>query len=396
MSRTAPRWLTVQTYYLAVDLSYPEMLERASRAPHHSRGGYYKNWLDQHPERPHVTASADRDDQNENDEEPEIEARVDDDEPEIDPRLLASDKGKGVDRGPITSAQKQTDVQQQNDGEKQEDMEDIQILDFHSKNPLISYKGRVFEGQWAEVIGTEAIFANHDADRPLPALRNLAGDVDLLGASAARMLTKEKIVKPKVPEEDPLAAIKQEWNIRIPVGKDRTGERAQQTRFLENLMALKKKKGERDQVTVYARDGEGKDFKDNRDPDYKPRRRRRLLNEDGEEIMIPKRERKRSGRPAGRPRSQSRGRGHGRWGGATTATAAAATPWENDGARVGTRSAALSTPTPERWDDLGDDDEEDEDGGDEEGQSEGGRDMSEDEEVDDEDEEDDEDITMID
>ncbi|KAK2681154.1 Transcription factor TFIIIC, triple barrel domain [Fusarium oxysporum f. sp. vasinfectum] len=174
-----------ETYYLTVDLSFPEFKDRQPRAPHHSRGGG----------------------------EPEDDTRDD------------VDKTRG-------------------------ENENIQILELHSEKPVISYKGRTFEGSWAEVIGTEAIFATRDSDRPLPALRHLDGNIDFLGACASRIATKETVVKPKIIREDPLAAIREEWNIRIPVGKDRSGERAEQTRFLENLMAIKKRNKEKDQVTA--------------------------------------------------------------------------------------------------------------------------------------------------
>ncbi|KAJ4267761.1 hypothetical protein NW762_003876 [Fusarium torreyae] len=360
-----------ETYYLTLDLSYPEFKDRQSRAPHHSRGGYYKNWLDHNPSLRGIHAGDDNDDENDNEPLPEPEA--DDDGPEIDP-ALSNDKGKGVNRGDTVDDAR-------DDGNKAHDEnEDIQILELHSRNPIISYKGRVFEGSWAEIIGTEAIFAPRDTEHPLPALRHLEGNVDFLGACASRISTSESIVKPKIIREDPLAAIREEWNIRIPVGKDRSGERAQQTRFLENLMALKKRKGETDQVTVWAKDGEGKDFKDNRDPDYKPRRRRRLLNEDGEEV-IPKREQRRaSGRRGGRPRLRA-GRGRGR---GSAGDSIAPVPSTTRGLESPAHEGTLSTPTPSRWNDFyGREDE----------------DMEQDEDNDipsDTDEEDDEDMSMAD
>ncbi|WKT44675.1 Transcription factor TFIIIC, triple barrel domain [Fusarium oxysporum f. sp. vasinfectum] len=216
-----------ETYYLTVDLSFPEFKDRQPRAPHHSRGGYYKTWLDHNPSLRGVHAGDDNDDDNDNEPLPEREA--DDDEPEIDPP--EDDTRDDVDK---------------TRGEN----ENIQILELHSEKPVISYKGRTFEGSWAEVIGTEAIFATRDSDRPLSALRHLDGNIDFLGACASRIATKETVVKPKIIREDPLAAIREEWNIRIPVGKDRSGERAEQTRFLENLMAIKKRNKEKDQVTA--------------------------------------------------------------------------------------------------------------------------------------------------
>ncbi|EWG40389.1 hypothetical protein FVEG_02794 [Fusarium verticillioides 7600] len=357
-----------ETYYLTVDLSFPEFKDRQPRAPHHSRGGYYKTWLDHNPSLRGVHAGDDDD----NDNEPLPEREADDDEPEIDP-ALSNDKykGKAVDRG-----EPEDDTRDDVDKTRDEN-ENIQILELHSEKPVISYKGRTFEGSWAEVIGTEAIFTARDSDRPLPALRHLDGNIDFLGACASRIATKETVVKPKMIREDPLAAIREEWNIRIPVGKDRSGERAEQTRFLENLMAIKKRNKEKDQVTVWAKDGEGQDFKDNRDPDYKPRRRRRLLNEDGEEV-IPKRERRRaSGRRGGRPRLRPgvvRGRG------STAPTRSATRDLEST-----VHEGNMSTPTPSRWNEL-------------HGRADEYMDHSDDEDdTDEEDEEDDdEDMTMAD
>ncbi|PNY26183.1 Uncharacterized protein TCAP_03885 [Tolypocladium capitatum] len=357
-----------ETYYLTVELSYPEFKERTSRAPHHSRGGYYKNWQDQASVDPAtiVTRSkqgnegAPSDD--DNDDEAEVEGEGDDGAQHLDPVLEA--KGKAVDTGNITDEKEKGRGQEKGgDDDEVEDesesMGDIQILDLHSHNPIISYRGRVFEGQWAEVIGTEAILAKHDEDNPLPALRNLAEGIDILGASASRIMTTEKVPKPKVPDEDTLAPIREEWNIRIPRGKDRTGERGLQIRFLENLIALKKKRGEQDQVTVYATDGAGKNWNDRQGPDYKPRIRKKAGpgdemedGEDGEDGA-------RRGRRGAAGRRRARG-GRRRRGG-------------KGGAESPTDMLVLSTPTPSQWDDVprpdGDSeppdfDEDDEDGDD--------------------------------
>lgn len=321
---------------------------------HHSRGGYYKNWLDQHPDKPGDGQGPNNEGDDDDDAPPEAEP--DEEEGEIDPNLR--EKGKGVDHGEPRDEDKSPDDKNQ--------AEDIQILDLHSKRPIIAYRGRVFEGQWAEVIGTEAIFTNRDSENPLPALRQLEGNVDLLAASASRILTTERILKPKVAQEDTLAAIREEWNIRIPVGKDKSGEKAQQTRFLENLIALKRKKGETDQVTVYAKPGAGKDFRDNRDPDYKPRRKRRIFDENGQEIF-PQKTRSR-GRGRGR-RSRERGSRYG--GNAVRARD------EEAGSETFRADSSLSTPTPARWTLLEDkDDENDEDYVSEESENDGDEDIS--------------------
>ncbi|UKZ75201.1 hypothetical protein TrVFT333_002876 [Trichoderma virens FT-333] len=341
-----------ETYYLTLELSYPEFKDRPAKAHHHSRGGYYKNWSDQYADHLKLDAKPDlavgQQDPNHNEdgngkdngqdeggapepeEAPEEEENAED--ANIDPRLRAMG-----DAGEATESDKESE---------NEPLEEIQILELHSRNPIISYRGRVFEGQWAEVIGTEAILADREAKdaSQLPALRHLPGGVDILGASSSRILTTEKILKPKVAQEDSLAVIREEWNIRIPPGKDRTGERAQQLRFLENLIALKKKRGDADEVTVYAMDGPGKDFDDRKGPDFKPRRKKPSLGVDQNNgaSQSDRRERRYT------RRSQARRGGRRRRASAARGTGAAT----NRGAGSALDSNTLSTPTPSHWDEL--------------------------------------------
>ncbi|KAL9479806.1 hypothetical protein ACSS6W_004592 [Trichoderma asperelloides] len=376
-----------EVYYLTLDLSYPEFKERPAKAHHHSRGGYYKNWSDQYADNNNADVKNDkhvvgphepgRNEDNSDEEdgqgnegaaEPEEEVPEEEDAPgdeeeneedaNIDPRLRAisnptkttkpvkKDKGKGKEKEREGPAVKET-TEPAIDKDSSEPLEEIQILELHSRNPIISYRGRVFEGQWAEVIGTEAILADREAKdaAQLPALRHLPGGVDILGASSSRILTTEKTLKPKVAQEDSLKAIREEWNIRIPPGKDRTGERAQQLRFLENLIALKKKRGDEDEVTVYAMDGAGKDFDDRKGPDFKPRRKKPSL---GVEQTNGASQSDRGERRYTR-RSQGRRGGRRRRASAVRGIAAAAT---DRGAFPTPDPTTLSTPTPSHWDEL--------------------------------------------
>ncbi|KAI8255887.1 hypothetical protein K4K58_005340 [Colletotrichum sp. SAR11_239] len=234
-----------ETYYLTVDLSIPQLLTRRRNAPVSGRGGYhYKHWAGPHkkPDEPkhHRILSDD-----ENDDEPAPEAEDDGDmeQGQIDPN---ADKGGDNNNNATGAAYDlgESDV-----------AADIQILDLHSDKPMFAYKGKVFEGQWARNLGTEVLFAEHDAEDPLPSLRHLPGGVDMLAASWARINTTEKRLQPRheaAAKDDPLEEIRRQHGIHIPITADKTGERKRQTRFLENLMALKKKRGETDEVTVYA------------------------------------------------------------------------------------------------------------------------------------------------
>ncbi|KAH9233530.1 hypothetical protein K456DRAFT_1836666 [Colletotrichum gloeosporioides 23] len=299
-----------ETYYLTVDLSIPQLLTRRRNAPVSGRGGYhYKHWAGPHkkPEEPkhHRILS---DDENDDEPAPEVEDDGDMEQGQMDP---SADKGDNNNAAGAADDLGESDV-----------AADIQILDLHSDKPMFAYKGKVFEGQWARNLGTEVLFAEHDAEDPLPSLRHLPGEVDMLAASWARINTTEKRLQPRheaAAKDDPLEEIRRQHGIHIPITADKTGERKRQTRFLENLMALKKKRGETDEVTVYAHAAP------------------RAAN-DG----TSGRRKKRKPLPDGRP-SKRRGRGRG-----GTDVAAAA------GAGTGTATATtLSTPTPASWAELG-------------------------------------------
>lgn len=336
--------MVCQTYYLTLELSYPEFKERAVRAPHHSRGGYYKKWMDHSAAFSRAAARA-RDDKDSQDDgqddggEPDDE---DDDEedadaPPLDPQLQAVGRAMAMER---RAARNKREAKRDEDEDDEDDgtdaPEDIQILDLHSANPIISYRGRVFEGEWAEMIGTEVILARHSKGNPLPSLRNLADKVDVLAASSSRIMTREKVAKPRVAEADALEPIKDEWSIRLPRGKDKTGERALQAGFLEKLIALKMKKGNEDLVTVYAMDGEGKDWDDRRGPDYERRAKRRSGPRDEAE----------DGEGPGRRRRRKTASGRGRGG-----AAGARGRGSDEGPRRAGRGE-LSVPTPSRWEEL--------------------------------------------
>jgi hypothetical protein len=129
----------------------------------------------------------------------------------------------------------------------------VQILDLHSRNPIVSYDGHVYSCQWAENIGTELLFKGHDKkDDSLPGIRTLPGNVDLIAVSSARIVSQSVQLKPN-PNVVPRSRKRMHGRIRglkIPVGTGASAKRKQQAAFLERLMDVKEKKGEEDLVTV--------------------------------------------------------------------------------------------------------------------------------------------------
>lgn len=131
----------------------------------------------------------------------------------------------------------------------------VQILDLHTSNPIVSYEGVVYSCQWARNIGTELLFTPHDPSSNLPVLRNLPGDVDLLAASSARLVSNVLELKPKAAplvakRSEKLPRKRKNSNTEILIGPHSREKRKSQAQFLEKLINIKAKRGEEDLVTV--------------------------------------------------------------------------------------------------------------------------------------------------
>ncbi|KAI0855248.1 hypothetical protein F4860DRAFT_520052 [Xylaria cubensis] len=255
--------------------------------------------------------------------------------------------------------------------------EKVQILELHSENPIISYKGRVFAGQWCENTTTELLMTRSDEENPLPVLRHLGNGVDLLAASSARINVTEQKFKPKVSDrERQRASAHLPQTIIPPVDLKASQERIDQRNFLADLIALKRRKGEADDVTVIARSMQGKRAQ-TKVKGVRTHRRGRWAHPNKLQAVRGLEERPRRG---GRRRGSGRARG--KWAlfpleepaqdPASVASSRVASPADGE--------SSISTPTPFRWDDLeegqddslapmegiieaGEDDEQDEDDG---------------------------------
>ncbi|KAI1745045.1 hypothetical protein F4680DRAFT_404084 [Xylaria scruposa] len=227
--------------------------------------------------------------------------------------------------------------------------EKVQILELHSENPIISYKGRVFSGRWCENTTTELLMTRSDEGNPLPVLRHLENGVDLLAASSARINVTEQKFKPKVSNrERQRASAHLPQTIIPPVDLKASQERIDQRNFLADLIALKRRKGETDDVTVIARSMQGKRAQ-TKVKGVRTHRRGRWAHPNKLHAVRGLEERPRRG---GRRRGSGRARG--KWAlfpleepaqdPASAASSRVASPAEGE--------TSISTPTPFRWDDL--------------------------------------------
>ena len=227
----------------------------------------------------------------------------------------------------------------------------IQILDLHTYNPLISYKNKLYSCKWTSTLGTDVILTSPTPDFSHPILREKPG-VSILAASSIKLmgrpahLTSRHGAKeghetstaapenslPSTNTADPEQAIP----IKIPLGATPSRARQNQANFLERLMAIKAKKGEKDNVTVYTQ-------KVNQGTGWRSQRKAAEALEEGEEETTPKRGKGSIGRPMGSKRLR----------GPRTAKGGLFRDyrpqlWDTPGADI----RAGSSFTPERWDQL--------------------------------------------
>ncbi|KAI0451038.1 hypothetical protein F5B21DRAFT_488367 [Xylaria acuta] len=234
-------------------------------------------------------------------------------------------------------------------GDDNANPEKVQILELHSENPIVSYKGRVFSGQWCENTTTELLMTRHDEENSLPVLRHLGNGVDLLAASSSRINVTEQKFKPKVNErERQRASAHLPQTVIPPVDLKASQERIDQRNFLADLIALKRRKGETDDVTVIARSMQGNRAKA-RVKGVRPHRRGRWAHPDKLHAVRGLEERPRRG-----GRRKGSGRARGKWAlfpleeivqdPASVASSRMNSPADGE--------SSISTPTPSRWGDL--------------------------------------------
>jgi len=130
----------------------------------------------------------------------------------------------------------------------------LQISGIHTQTPLVSYGGSIFECNWVQNMGTEFLFTERDIDDPLPVIKQLPDEVDLVAASSVRILSK-RVAQAPIPVEE-RAGMKPDFmkhELVIPKNVAFSNSRKRAVPFLERLANIKRVKGEADQVSILAR-----------------------------------------------------------------------------------------------------------------------------------------------
>ncbi|KXJ92058.1 hypothetical protein Micbo1qcDRAFT_204081 [Microdochium bolleyi] len=313
-----------QTFYVTLDLSTQDFTDKRTKTIHHGRGGYQgEKQADlfqsrhQSPDASGAPSVSRRD----------STAVASDDGESKHPQAPSHDpqdaRLRGLEaRGWSGNGAGGDDVE---DDDEEENLDEVQIMELHSANPVISYHGRVYAAQWHQNIGTEFLLTRRDEDdsnhHGLPVLRQLDNGVDLLAASSARLSVTQKELKRKdtsnndnIQQQGPSrqasgahisgggAAGDQEEgeendeidSLVPPADSGASQARIDQGDFLRQFIALKRSRGETDDVPVLT----SADHLPKRAPSKRTTGRGRGQGAGG-------------GRPRGTPRGPRRGRGGG-------------------------------------------------------------------------------------
>lgn len=192
----------------------------------------------------------------------------------------------------------------------------IQVLDLHTQNPLISYQNQMYSCEWTSTLGTDLLLTTPAPNFSHPVLRDTP-NVSVLAASSIKLMGRPAQIatRQRAEEGDEISTPAPEGSttlaniaspekatpVKIPLGATPSRARQNQANFLERLIAIKAKKGEKDSVTVYTQ-------KVNQGTGWRRQRKASDVIEDGEDEITPKQSRRGRG-TGGRPRGSRRTKG---------------------------------------------------------------------------------------
>ncbi|KAL5337852.1 hypothetical protein BJX70DRAFT_221260 [Aspergillus crustosus] len=139
--------------------------------------------------------------------------------------------------------------------------ERFQILGLHTPNPIISYQNQIFSGSWADQLGTELFFAHSgmtgsefdDLDLTHTSLKHTK-DFDLISANNVKILARKANL---ISSSGLAASTQREAPSLIHTSTPDTStlvykpeHQSNQSRFLDQLKELKRRRGETDAVRI--------------------------------------------------------------------------------------------------------------------------------------------------
>jgi hypothetical protein len=153
------------------------------------------------------------------------------------------------DRAEISGQRKRVDADESTDDVAAEDENDdrIQIMELHSRNPYVSYRNHIFSCEWADMIGTDMHFVRREDSEPDPTYLKHTDGYSLIAANPIKIIGRRAhFARPSV-----TAAQANESNEPLSASNPILADnRSSQVRFLQELMDIKREKGETDMVRM--------------------------------------------------------------------------------------------------------------------------------------------------
>ena len=134
----------------------------------------------------------------------------------------------------------------------------VQVLDLHTTNPIISYQDQAYSCTWVDMIGTNLFFTQTGASEELEPVIS-TDDCDLLGMSTIKLLGHRTIMK-KSSKKRTRSEGEGDAQLNLPgrslgeLTNNNASKNIQiknQATFLEKLMDIKKTRGHQDIVRTY-------------------------------------------------------------------------------------------------------------------------------------------------
>lgn len=174
-----------------------------------------------------------------------------------------SDKPSSNKRRKVNTKDDQTNTPTQSTSVLQDDanienvrqQRSLQILDLHTSNPIVSYGGQVFSCSWTDMIGT-TMFFGQPRETAFYEAELQTSDFDMIGTSRIKLVGTAAKVTP-IPQNgkeskqtDTPARPGQSLGTIRRTNAKLNADLRKQASFLEQLMNIKKNRGEQDNVYV--------------------------------------------------------------------------------------------------------------------------------------------------
>lgn len=164
----------------------------------------------------------------------------------------AEGNGTPQDVSTVTASQEPSATVEDPSKDEDAQRDGVQVLDLHTRNPIISHKGQVFSCTWTDMIGT-TMFFSQPRDTLLYDPEISTNDFDMIGMSRIKLVGREAKVTPISQNAKETASSERPGQSLGTIRRSNAKVNAdlrKQANFLEQLMNIKKNRGEEDNVHV--------------------------------------------------------------------------------------------------------------------------------------------------